>query len=226
VVGARPTVATVLPFMEGAPAGDDEAEVIVVPAPDADLRVLIESARSGAAPLSLSEARVIVTGGAGLSSPEDFAVLGELARLLGGVVAATPTACDRGHAPRELCITRTPERPAPALYFSFAASGSVEHLRALRGSPVIVAVDRERTAPIFKVARYGIVGDAMTVARELVTELSQRPPVATRRETTARAAVRPGLSAGGFVDTAPTLSDARPPELPVLPQSSKEERSS
>ena len=118
--------------------------------------------------VNLKGARIIVAGGAGVGSKENFALLHELADALGGAVGGSRAAVDLGYCEHERQIGQTGVTVRPALFISCGISGAVQHLAGMQDSAKIVAINTDPDAPIFKVAHYGIVGDLKTVLPKLV----------------------------------------------------------
>jgi electron transfer flavoprotein alpha subunit len=123
--------------------------------------------------IGLDEADVIVTGGRGMGSAENFKILHKLAKLLGGTVAGSLAAVDEGWIPRKKLVGQTGMTVEPKLYIACGVSGSIYHLMGMRDSKAIIAINNDRYAPIFKYADFGIVGDVMEVIPSIANRLGK-----------------------------------------------------
>ncbi len=135
---------------------------------------IVESVKEIAESVNLEEAEIIVSGGRGMGSKENFALVEELAEVLGGVVGATRPAIEDGWVSRAHQVGQSGKIVAPKLYIACGISGATQHVSGMIGSGYIVAVNKDEDASIFDVADVGIVGDVNKVLPVMIEEMKKR----------------------------------------------------
>jgi len=165
--------------------GEIISEAPAIKEEDIAVKVLevIDDRKHGAEAVDVAAADVIVSGGRGMHAKENFGMLQELANELGGVVGSSRGAVEAGWMPVERQVGQTGKTVRPKIYIACGISGAIQHLVGMQDSDVIIAINRDKEAPIFEVATYGIVGDVFQVVPAItnhIRELRAKKSVCTQ----------------------------------------------
>ncbi|OOM11370.1 electron transfer flavoprotein subunit alpha/FixB family protein [Clostridium saccharobutylicum] len=173
----RPQMATVRPGVfekVNTNGANCKVEKVEVKLTDNDLRTkVLEIIKSKKDIVDISEAKIIVAGGRGVGSKENFELLGELAKVLGGTVAGSRAAVEKGWIENAYQVGQTGKTVKPSIYIACGISGAIQHVAGMQDSDMIIAINKDETAPIMKVADYGIVGDVKKVLPELIAQAKE-----------------------------------------------------
>ena len=171
----RPQMATVRPGVfekVNTNGADCKIEKVAVQLSDSDVRTkVLETVKTAKDIVDISEAKIIVAGGRGVGSKENFDLVKELAEALGGVVAGSRAAVVKGWVENAYQVGQTGKTVKPTIYVACGISGAIQHVAGMQDSEVIIAINKDETAPIMQVADYGIVGDLKKVIPELIAQV-------------------------------------------------------
>lgn len=153
--------------------GTAQVEDFTVETKESDFRAMLKEIVRSTDKISLPDAEIVVSGGRGLKGPENWGMIEELAGLLGAATACSKPVSDAGWRPHSEHVGQTGIAISPNLYIAIGISGAIQHLAGVSSSKVIVVINKDAEAPFFKVADYGIVGDAFEVVPKLIAAVKE-----------------------------------------------------
>jgi electron transfer flavoprotein alpha subunit len=154
--------------------GSGNAEWVDLALSEDEIGIKVQGFESAGSQVSLSDARIIVSGGRGVGGPDGFEPIRQLAAVLNAAVGASRATVDAGWIPYEHQVGQTGKTVSPDLYIATGISGAIQHQAGMRTSKVIVAINNDAEAPIFKLANYGVVGDLFQILPALTDEFKRR----------------------------------------------------
>lgn len=174
----RPQMATVRPgvMQKLEPVVGAKAEIIEYNPgfkPNDKYVEILEIVKEVSNTVDIMDAKILVSGGRGVGSKENFKILQDLADVIGGTVSCSRAVVDSGWMPKELQVGQTGKTVRPNVYFAIGISGAIQHAAGMEESDIIIAINKDETAPIFEIADYGIVGDLNKIVPKLTEELKK-----------------------------------------------------